>query len=211
MIEYVIYENPDDRVLDKAKNAVEQGQLICFPTDTNWIIACSPYNKNAVEKLYKIKNEAKSKHFSVLCPNVSKASEVAQISDHAFKLLRPNIPGHYTFIFHATKKVQKVIKASKTDKEIGVRFTPCSLAQKISENYGDILISTNVVPNMLGLDEGEDIYSYLIEDKISHLLGIIIDPGEVSFAGQSTIIDFSQNDNPELIREGAGPVAPFGL
>lgn len=211
MIEYVIYNNPDDRVLDRAKLAIDQGKLICFPTDTNWIIAGSPYDKNALEKIYRLKNESKSKHFSVLCPDISTASNVAEISDHAFRLIKPNIPGHYTFIFPATKKITKVLKASKTDKEIGIRFTPCELAQKILKQVGNVLISTNITHEMLRINEDDAIYSYLIEEQLSHQLAMIIDPGEVEFAGQSTIIDFSQSDNPELVREGAGPVHPFGL
>ena len=60
MIEYVIYDNPDDRILDKAKACIDAGQLICFPTDTNWIVAGSPFNKSAIEKIYKLKNESKT-------------------------------------------------------------------------------------------------------------------------------------------------------
>ena len=41
------------------------------------------------------------------------------IDDGAFRLLKKMIPGSYTFIFEAQKKITKHLKASKTDKEVG--------------------------------------------------------------------------------------------
>lgn len=211
MIEYVIPQNPDDRVLAKASDLLKNGELVCFPTDTNWLVTCSPYNKNAVEKLYKLKEENIHKHFSVMCSSISMASEVAHIEDQAFKILKKITPGHYTFIFKPSKKITKVLKASKTDKEIGLRFTPNVLARKIIDHHGDILLSTNITPSILNIGEDDEIYSYMIEEKLSHLIPMIIDPGELEFVGPSTIVDFSKDEGPELIRAGAGPVDIFGF
>jgi tRNA threonylcarbamoyl adenosine modification protein (Sua5/YciO/YrdC/YwlC family) len=208
MIEYVIAHNPDDRVLAKASDILKSGGLICFPTDTSWVLAACSTQKSAIEKLYKIKKEQKQKHFSLLCDEISTASEVAIIENNAFKILKKIIPGHYTFIFEATKKISKLLQASKTDKEVGIRFVPSVLVDKIIQSHGQILVSTNVPKSMLGLDEDstEMVYSYQIEEAVSHLVGMIIDPGEFEFSGASTIIHF-QEDIPELIREGAGDIS----
>ncbi len=45
MIEYVIENNPDDRILKKAIEFLVEGELVALPTDTNWIIAANPYSK----------------------------------------------------------------------------------------------------------------------------------------------------------------------
>lgn len=211
MIEYIIPHSPDDRVLRKASELLRQGQLICFPTDTSWVLACCAQSKPAIEKLYKIKNEGKDKHFSLLSDDISKASEVAIIDTNAFKILKRVIPGHYTFIFEATKKIAKQVQASKIDKEVGLRFVPSHLVNKIIEAHGDVLLSTNIPKSLLGIDEdsSEMIYSYLIEDKISHLVSMIIDPGEFEFAGPSTIISFCSEEGMEIIREGSGDITPF--
>jgi tRNA threonylcarbamoyl adenosine modification protein (Sua5/YciO/YrdC/YwlC family) len=204
MIEYVIEHNPDDRVLKKAAQALEWGGLICFPTDTNWIVAAFPFSKEGLEKLYRLKGETPNKHFSLLCNSVSMASEVAIINDQSFKVIRQCIPGHFTFIFEATKKVTKCLKASKADKEIGIRFPPGKLVYKLIETSSFPLISTNITHQMLGLAEDEPIYSYHIEDKLSHCLDMIIDPGEFEFAGPSTIISLCSAEGIEILREGAG-------
>lgn len=201
MIEYVIAHNPDDRILQKASDLLHAGKLICFPSDTNWILAASVGSKSAIEKLYKIKKENKQKHFSLLCHDISTASEYAVIDNTAFKMLKKLVPGHYTFIFEATKKIAKLIQASKTDKEIGIRFVPRELISKVIEAHGMPLISSNIP---LHLFEQELIYSYDLEDKLRGLVEMIIDPGEFEFDGPSSIIDFSQGTGPMLVREGAG-------
>lgn len=204
MIEYVIAHNPDDRVLKKASQILNSGGLICAPTDTNWQVLANPYKKEAVEKLYKLKEENQSKHFSLLCSDISMASDLAHINDRAFKLLKKIAPGHYTFIFEATKKISKVIKATKTDKEIGIRFVPSLLIDRLISTHEEALISTNIAPHMVDtLGDGE-VYSYMIEEKLSHIIEMIIDPGEIEFVGASSILNLMEEDNFEIIREGAG-------
>lgn len=211
MIEYVIAHNPDDRIMQKASKFLSEGKLICFPTDTNWILAACSQSKVGVEKLYKIKRENKQKHFSLLCADISSASDVAIIDNVAFKLLKKTTPGHYTFIFEATRTFAKLMQASKTDKEVGVRFVPSTLVNTLISVHGQPLVSTNIPRTMVGLEEDsiEPIYSYQLEDQIAPLVEMIIDPGEIEFAGQSTIIDFSQGTGPMLVRQGAGEASFF--
>lgn len=211
MIEYIIAQNPDDRVLQKASTILSSGDLICFPTDTNWILAACSTKKIGIEKLYKIKKEGVQKHFSILCNDISKASEVAIIDNHSFKLLKKVIPGHYTFIFESTKKMAKLIQASKTDKEVGLRFVPSILVSRLIEMHGEILVSTNIPKSLLNMpaDSQEDIYSYQLEECLGNITELIIDPGELEFDGPSTIIDFSKGSHPSVLREGAGDISAF--
>jgi tRNA threonylcarbamoyl adenosine modification protein (Sua5/YciO/YrdC/YwlC family) len=209
MIEYIIAHSPDDRVLNKACSILKSGGIVCLPTDTNWILIADPYHKDSLEKLYKIKKENGNKHFSLFCPDISIASELALINNNAFKVLKKNTPGHYTFIFEAKKKISKSIKASKVDKEIGIRFVPSILVEKLLAKYQDVVISTNIPLNALSIQEGEEIFSYMIEDsELKSVINMIIDPGEIEFAGPSTIISFL-GDIPEVIRAGAGEINIF--
>lgn len=206
MIEYVIPENPDDRILEKASRALESGELIAFPTDTNWIVACSPWSKSGLESLYRFKGESQQKHFAFLCESIAQASDIAVISDSAYRLIRSRLPGHYTLIFEATKMATKLVKASKTDHEVGIRIPPSPMVLKFIKFHGRPILSTNVTRELLEIDEESEIYSVLIEEKIGHQLSMILDPGEYDFSGPSTIVDFSQGVSPVLVREGAGQV-----
>lgn len=209
MIEYVIFHNPDDRILDKANAILKNGGLVVFPTDTNWIVACDPFNKKAIEKLYKLKNADKQKHFSLLCHDISLASKLAIIDNTAFKLLKKVIPGHYTFIFEASKLITKSLQASKSDKEVGIRFVPSELVKKIISHYDGALMSTNITFELMETDPEEPIYSYMIEEKLRGIVEMIIDPGEFYFEGPSSIIDFSQGTGPMIVRAGSGDTSLF--
>lgn len=200
MIEYVLAHSPDNRILKKASELLTSGKIICLPTDTNWILIASSSHKGAIEKLYKIKKENASKHFSIFCSDISQASEMAMIDNAAFKFIKKISPGHYTFIFEATKKMGKVLQASKTDKQVGIRFVPSILVTKLIETHGEPLVSTNIPNNLF---DDEQVYSYQLEDKLGNVVSMIIDPGEIEFVGPSTIIDLS-NGLYEILREGAG-------
>jgi tRNA threonylcarbamoyl adenosine modification protein (Sua5/YciO/YrdC/YwlC family) len=206
MIEYVLAHNPDDRVLKKACDILKNGGLVCLPSDTNWILIADPYHKDAMEKLYKIKEENPHKHFSLICNSISMASDVALIDNSCFRILKRVIPGHYTFIFEATKKMAKVIKATKTDKEIGLRFVPSPLIDKLITMLGDVVISSNIPKKVLNIGDEEVVYSYMIEESpLGHMINLIIDPGEFEFAGESTIVSFI-NGTPEVLRVGVGDI-----
>lgn len=194
MIEYVIAENIDERILKRANLLMSEGKLIAFPTDTNWVVATSISNKKGVEALYKFKSEEKTKHFSLLTTCFKQAQEVAEISNQHYRLLRPFVPGPYTFIFSATKKACKMLKATKVDKEVGIRFSPSPVATALGISLEYPIISTNIRNEQIGVDSKDEIFSYLIEEKIGHQISMIIDPGEYQFLGSSSIINFTNND-----------------
>jgi tRNA threonylcarbamoyl adenosine modification protein (Sua5/YciO/YrdC/YwlC family) len=207
MIEYVVEHNPDDRTLLKASQILRNGGLICFPTETNWVVVADPFKKEGVDKLYRLRHVDNTKHFTILCDSFQKAQDISFIDDGAFRLLKKIIPGPYTFIFDARKKITKFLKASKTDKEVGVRFPPKLLCQKLLELHGEVVISTHITHEMMDMeDDGVPLYSALIEDYFGNQIDMIIDPGEYEFIGlHTTIIDFTSG-MPEVVREGAGPV-----
>ncbi len=205
MIEYVIAENPDDRVLQKVSQALNNGELVCLPTDTSWVVIASPFNKKGIERIYKYKNAPKLKAFSLLCDSISMASDVANIDDGVFRYIKRIIPGHYTFIFNANKKITKAVAANKTDHEVGIRFVPSTLITRLLDIHGEPVLSSNVDLNKFtpALSSYDELYSYMIEESLAGVVSLIVDPGEHEFVGSSTIVDFT-NGEADVIRQGAG-------
>jgi tRNA threonylcarbamoyl adenosine modification protein (Sua5/YciO/YrdC/YwlC family) len=201
MIDYVLPHNPDTRVLRKASDLLKDSKLIALPSDTNWVVLCDIHSKEGVQNLYRFKKEDKLKHFSIFCHSLSMASDYALIEDQTFRWLKKLVPGHYTFILEATKLTTKLLKASKSDQQIGIRFPPVHLIQQLIEFHGGPLASTQLPSDE---DHEGEVYSYQIEENFSHELSQIIDPGEIEFKGESTIIDFTTGV-PEVIRQGSGP------
>ncbi len=208
MIEYVFEKNPDERILQRASRVLNSGGLVCFPTETNWVACASPFHKEGVDKLYRLRHVENTKHFTIMCSSFQKAMEIAVIGNGAFSILKKIIPGPYTFIFESQKKITKWLKASKVDHQVGIRFSPSVLCQKLLETHGEVLICTHVTQDMLGEEDATFIYSALIEDALGSMIDLIIDPGEAEFLGPTTIIDWTTGE-PEIIREGSGSTSLF--
>jgi tRNA threonylcarbamoyl adenosine modification protein (Sua5/YciO/YrdC/YwlC family) len=210
MIDYIVEENPDDRILNKASTILRNGGLICFPTETNWVVCCDPLNQKAVEKLYQLKKIDPSKHSTILCSNFQIAMEMAIISDGAYSLIKKIIPGPYTFIFEAQKKITKILKASKRDHQIGIRFSPRLVCQFLLRNYGAALISSHISQDMISTNEDIQypLNSILIEEYFGHQIDLIIDPGEYEFQDPTTIIDYTSGE-PVIVRNGSGKFELF--
>lgn len=205
MIVYVVSENPDDRVLSKASQALKAGRLICLPAESNWVVLADPFNKQGVENLYRFRHVDDSKHFTLFCADIAQAAEVAHISDAHFRLLKRLIPGSYTFIFRAQKKTTKHLKASRTDHQVGVRFPPTDLLRKLLATHEGPAIGTHVDVSMIpDHDVSMSIWAGLIEETFGGQLDLILDPGEVEFTGSTTVLDVTEEGIPQLVRDGAG-------
>ncbi|HAZ11461.1 MAG: threonylcarbamoyl-AMP synthase [Bdellovibrionales bacterium GWA2_49_15] len=208
MIEYIVAQNPDDRILKRAGEFLAQGKIISFPSDTNWLLVCDVFQAEAVRKIYQAKHENPHHHFSLLCGDIKSVSEVALLSDLTFRWMKRLIPGPYTFILEANKLVSKSLKASHRDHEVGVRIPDCGLLRALAKFYPGPLLSTNIHPAMLGVSEEDIIYGLLIEEELGPLVSMVLDPGETTFVGPSTILDLRVDGAPQVLRYGSGPV-PF--
>ena len=107
-------ENPNPREMAKALKMLRDGELIIYPTDTVYAIGCDALNVRAVEKICALKgvNPQKS-NLSIICYDLSNISEYAQVSNAAFKLLKKNLPGPFTFILPTSSRLPKIIPSSR--------------------------------------------------------------------------------------------------
>ena len=55
--------------LESSFNLLKKGEIIAMPTDTFYGLSCDPFNKNAVENLFTLKDRDKSKPLPLLISN----------------------------------------------------------------------------------------------------------------------------------------------
>ena len=197
-----IYEdNPNPREIKRVADAMRNGALVIYPTDTVYGLGCDITNKNALEKVARIKGVKLEKaNFSFICEDLSNLSDyVSQIDSGTFKLLKRNLPGPYTFILPGNNNLPTVFKKKKT---VGIRVPDHPIAIALVRELGRPIISTSI-------KDDDEVIEYttdpsLIWEKWDHLVDIVIDGGYGGNIG-STIIDLT-GDEPELVREGKGSV-----
>ncbi|MDE6378523.1 MAG: threonylcarbamoyl-AMP synthase, partial [Duncaniella sp.] len=121
----------NDKFLDEAVEALERGELIVYPTDSLYALGCDALNNNAIERLCRIKGiDPKKQSLSVVCASLSMASEYARIDNEAFRILRANLPGPFTFILPAATTLPKVFKGRRT---VGIRIPDNPIALALAE------------------------------------------------------------------------------
>lgn len=201
---YVHPDNPQQRLLKQACELIHQGQVIVYPTDSGYAIGCQMEDKSALEQICRIRNIGKDHNFTLMCRDMSELSLYSRVDNTAFRQIKNNTPGPYTFILKATKEVPKRLQNPKR-RTIGIRVPDNQIALQLLEELGEPLMSTTLI---LPGEEHAEFDPDEIRDKLEHQVGLIIHGG---YLGEqpTSVIDMSEG-NAEVIREGSGDTSVFG-
>ena len=192
-------KNPHDRHVQQVVQCLRRGGVIIYPTDTVYGIGCSIEHPEAIDRICAIKKmDPKKAQLSFLCNDLSHLSEYTKaISTPVFRFLKSCVPGPFTFILEASKKVPKLLRTKKDTVGIRVPDNPISII--LLKELGCPILSTS-----LPLEDDQDIYTdpEEIEDAFGRLVDIVVDGGHGDPI-PSTVVDWTKNP-PEIIREGLG-------
>lgn len=61
----------DAQTLERAREIVAAGGILVVPTDTVYGVACSPFNEEAIQKLFELKHRPRAKSIQVLLPSLN--------------------------------------------------------------------------------------------------------------------------------------------
>ncbi|MCL1126952.1 L-threonylcarbamoyladenylate synthase [Shewanella surugensis] len=200
---YVHEDNPQARLINQTINALKNGGVIVYPTDSGYALGCLIGDKNAMGRIAQIRQIDNDHDFSLMCRDQSELSTYAKVDNQAYRVLKHNTPGAYTFIFKATKEVPKRLQNPKK-KTIGIRVPDNVIALALLAALGEPLMSTSLI--LPGQDFTESDPEH-IRDILEHQVDVIVHGG---YLGEkpTTVIDLSEGDI-HVLREGAGDVAPF--
>lgn len=200
---YIHPENPQPRIVKQAVEQINQGSVIVYPTDSGYAIGCKLEDKAAMDRIIRLRQLDGRHHFMLMCRDLSELSTYAQVDNIAFRLLKNNTPGSYTFLLKATKEVPRRLMNEKR-KTIGLRVTSHPVAQALLEALGEPLMSTTLI--LPGNDFAESDPEE-IQDSVGHQVDLILNGGTI---GQhpTTVVDLSDGA-PVIVRQGAGDTRPF--
>ncbi|MGA7722367.1 MAG: L-threonylcarbamoyladenylate synthase [Ignavibacteriaceae bacterium] len=194
-------QNPQLRYINKAVEVLKNGGVIIYPTDTVYGIGCDIFNKEALERIFSIKNDSSNKLLSFVCANLKDIAKYAKVSDFAYKSMKHLLPGPYTFILPAAKLVPKKLWSKR--KTVGIRVPNHSVSIKLVEELGNPIISTSVTNR-----KGQVLFDpFEIKNIFNAQVDLMLASGNLS-GTLSSIVDLSL-DVPEVIRQGAGDVSLF--
>lgn len=199
-------ENPQLRLIKQAVQIINIGGIVALPTDSCYALVCQLDNKDAVERVRRIRGVDDKHHLTLLCRDLSEIAQYAKVDNWQYRLLKAATPGPYTFILEATKEVPRRL-SHPLRKTIGLRVPENRIAHALLEELHQPLLGTTLIlpeqkEPLTSADE--------IRQQLEKQIELVIDSGACSLE-PTTVIDLSNDDKPLLLRQGRGDAAPFGL
>ena len=197
--------HPQARLIAQAANVVRGGGVIVYPTDSCYALGCHIGDKDAAERLRRIRQVDLAHHFTLVCRDLSEIANFAKIDNAQYRLLKHATPGAYTFILEASREVPRRLAHPKR-RTIGLRVPQHVIAQALLAELNEPLLSTTLLLPDLDdpLNDAEE-----IRERLAHLVDLVIDGGPCGLT-PTTVIDMTQGD-PEVARVGAGSLSDIGL
>ncbi|MCE5229335.1 threonylcarbamoyl-AMP synthase [bacterium] len=197
-------DHPERFKIAKIADALRDGALMLFPTDSVYAVGCDPRHHKALERLRALKGVDNKKPLTLICPSLSVVSVYANIDDAAYKMMRTLTPGPFTFLLRATKEVPKLVLNPKR-REAGVRVPEHPICQDLLEQLGSVIVSSSAsIPGGRAPENKEQLFR-----ELGGLVDVILDDGSYN-TKITTVLDLT-GDQFEILREGMGMdrLAPF--
>lgn len=197
--------DPQPRLVRQAADILHAGGIAAVPTDSSYALACHLDDKQAAERLRRIRGIDDKHHLTLLCCDLSQLANYARVDNKQYRLLKLATPGPYTFILEATKEVPRRV-SHPSRRTIGLRVPDHKVAQTLLHLLDQPLLATTLIPP----GESDPLNDpQAIRARFEKQLQAVLDAGACPME-PTTVIDLT-GDEPVLVRRGRGDPASLGL
>ena len=184
-----------DQYIDLAHNALENGEVIVYPTDTLYGFGVDATNTDAIHRLNRLKGRIQP--LSIVLESVEHIHDFAEFKGEIEIEIKNLFPGAYTVLLPAeSNELSPFVQNGSPN--IGVRIPDHFFPVKLVKMLGKPIITTSI--NRHGNDPLNDVTQVEIDFPN---VDIFEDSSHTPSKG-STIVDFSTSP-PNVIRDGDGP------
>jgi len=184
-----------DQYIDLAHNALENGEVIVYPTDTLYGFGVDATNTDAIHRLNRLKGRIQP--LSIVLESVEHMHDFAEFQGEIEDEVNNLFPGAYTVLLPAeSNELSPFVQNGSPN--IGVRIPDHFFPVKLVKMLSKPIITTSI--NRHGNDPLNDVTQVEIDFPN---VDIFEDSSHTPSKG-STIVDFSTSP-PKVIRDGDGP------
>ena len=134
-------ERYDREDLDRAVEAIRNGGIILYPTDTVWGIGCDAANVDAVEKIYRLKRALRQQGNALPCRlRRMLQRSVRTVPDAAWQLIEAAV-NPLTIIYDHPIGIAENLKAD--DGSLGIRITSEPFSSALCRRLRGPIVSTS--------------------------------------------------------------------
>lgn len=186
--------------LQKAVRIIRDGGVVAFPTETYYGLACDPFNKAALSRLFALKRRPPDKPVLTLVRDETQLPLlVASIPDVFTPLMRSFWPGPLSLIFPAQENLPEILTGYTAS--IGVRVSSHPVARRLVEAAAQPITATSA--NFSGQNAATSAQE--VGDQLGPDIDFILDAGETPGGKGSTIVGRNAVGGLVLIRAGVIP------
>ena len=183
--------------LTAAAEALQKGGVIAIPTDTVYGFAAAVHNRDAIEKLYEIKERSQTKSIAVLLGDAEQAHLVAhEFPAKARRLAARYWPGALTIIIRKRSDLPDNLTSNDL---VGLRIPDHDFTRELIRRTGPLAVTS---ANISGQPPARSVAEFA--GLLGSRLDLIIDGGPSSGGIPSSVIN-CEAEEAVVLREGAIP------
>lgn len=196
---------PQARLIRRGVEIVKAGGVIAYPTDSCYALGCHIGDKDALERVRRIRQADRHHHFTLVCRDVGQAAKFVRIDTPHFRMLKACTPGPFTFLLPATRETPRRLQHEKR-RTVGIRVPDHAVPQLLLAELGEPLMSSTLMlpGDALPLTDGRE-----IRERLEHQIDAVLDGGHCGIE-PTTVVDLAV-DPPVILRRGPGDLSRLGL
>lgn len=180
--------------VDAAVSALQNGEIILYPTDTLYALGADIYNDTAVRNVFNIKQRPFSLPLPVAVDSIQNIDLVAYTNETVFKVSNTFLPGSLTMVLKKKPSVPDLLTSGSDT--IAVRIPKNSIALELLAKSGPLTITS---ANRHQKQTQGVIKEILLQ--LGQPIPICLDDGKKN-STPSTIVDLT-GKIPQIIRKGS--------
>lgn len=179
--------------LERATEAIQDGELVVYPTETVYGLGADATDPDAVERVFAAKGRDRSNPISLAVPSVPSALEYVRTTDRERRFMATFLPGPVTVLCRRREPVPDELVAGRD--RVGVRIPDHQGALRFLERAAVPVTATSA--NVSGRESARRVTE--LDPDIVEAAAAVLDGGETG-GTESTVVDVSSG---AIHREGA--------
>ena len=189
------YVREREKAVFAACEALQEGGLVVFPTETVYGIGCDAMNESAVRSLFERKQRPLDKALLLHLHDRRQASKIAWLNEEAICLMDRFCPGPLSLVVPKKECVPDLVTAGQPT--VGLRFPTHPFFREMAAAYSGIIAATSA--NLSGLPSAKDSEAL---NELDAIADVIIDAGPTEWKLESTVVSLT-GERPVVLRQGA--------
>jgi len=179
--------------LSKAIELLKRGDIIVYPTDTQYAFGVDIWNDDSIKKVFKIKNRPNINPLPIAVAKYDDITKLTYKNKYVKKICDHFLPGQLTIILYKNENISNVLTAGKD--KIAIRIPNNNIALELLGKFGPLTVTS---ANPHGKKTQSTIENIYLQFKDN--INCYLDYGMLN-NNPSTIVDLTYK-KPTIVRQG---------